>query len=221
MKEFEVGNKIELLDGNWKIIEKTPTPQGFFNYVIQNTKTGDKKKCGGSVLESLAGYVNKKKLFGITKKVDAKALNDIDENELYFTLGFLTKNATLNMKSVDNENVNTLKKDTKRYFDYTGKPLLPEKYHSVNITRTTWASALWFTFKATNFDVSTLFAPMNIIGETYKKDTSGNYMLHNTVWAWELIKDLGFRLGKQNVKLIKSHIYSPENIEEFMRGYNE
>ena len=220
MKEFEIGTVEEHLDGNWEIIDKIPTPQGFFNYVIQNTKTGDKKKCGGSVLESLRNYVSKKKLFGITKKVDVKTLNDLDESDLYFTLGFLAKNATLNLKSVVNENVNTLNRDIKRYSDYTGE-MLSDKYHSVNVTQSTWASAWWFTFKAPNFNVSTLFAPMNMVNETYKKDSSGNCMLHNTIWIWDLIKDFGFRLGKQDVELIKSHIYSPENIEEFTKGYNE
>lgn len=219
MKEFEIGTVEEHLNGNWEIVDKTPTPQGFFNYVIQNTKTGDKKRCGGSVLESLASHVSKKKLFGITKIVDVKTLNDLDESDLYFTLGFLAKNATLNMRSVDHENVNTLNKDIKRYSDYTGD-VLSEKYHSVNTSSSTWASDLWFTFKKTDdFDISILFSPMNMVGETYKKDTNGNYMLHNTGWIWELIKDFGFRLGKQDVDLIKSHIYSPENIEEFTKGY--
>ena len=224
MIEFEVGQNIEYSEGEFVITEKTATPQGFFNYVLKN-KVGTTKKIGGTILNTFVENEKARKLLtGVPlKKWRAKKNNSVMlglpveaevkacDTELYFSLGFYAKNGTLNIRTVPDTD-----RDTARdYFQLTGEGLGGNNY-VVDNTPSTWATKLWLTLSSLTEDLKErLFVPENTEGNKFVGDK-----FYNNYWIWELIRDFGFRLGRQDVELILAHISSPENKEDFMKGYN-
>lgn len=224
MIEFENGSKVEFSEGEFVVVEKIPANPGFFNYVLRN-RVGTTKRMGGTVLNMFVEKEKARKLLtGVPlKKWRAKRNNSVAlglpiareveacDTELYFSLGYYAKNGTLNIRTVPETD-----KDTDReYFMDTGERLSGSNYF-VDNTPSTWATKLWLSLPGLTEDLKErLFVPENTEGTKFVGDK-----FYNNYWIWQLIKDFGFRLGKQNVDIILSHIYSPENKEDFMKGYN-
>lgn len=223
MIEFEVGQKVEYSEGEFVIAEKIPANPGYFNYVLSRPNTH--VKMGGTVLNTLIEKEKSRKLLtGVplkkwrAKRNNSKALGlPVDEEvkacdtELYFSLGFYAKNGTLNIRTVPDTD-----RDTDRdYYIATGERLAGNNYF-VDNTPSTWATKLWLTLPGLTEDLKErLFVPENTEGNKFAGDK-----FYNNYWIWQLIRDFGFRLGRQDVELILAHIYSPENKEDFMKGYN-
>ena len=224
MIEFEVGQEVEYSEGTFIVIGKLQARPGFFNYVLSRPNTNH-VKIGGTVLNTLIENEKARKLLtGIPlKKWRAKRNNSktlglpVEEEvkacdtELYFSLGFYAKNGTLKIRTVPDTT-----RDTDRdYFILTGKRLTGSN-HVVDNTPSTWSTKLWLNLNELTPELEErLFAPLNTEGSKF---VSGK--LYNNYWIWRLIRDFGFRLGRQDVELILAHIYSPENKEDFMKGYN-
>ena len=225
MIEFEVGKNVEYSEGEFVILEKIAANPGFFNYVLMNTKTGSTKKMGGTILNTFIEKEKVRKLItGVPlKKWRAKRNNSetlglpVDEEvkacdtELYFSLGFYAKNGTLKIRTVPDTD-----RDTDRdYYMLTGDRLAGNSY-VVDNTPSTWSTKLWLNLTSLTEDLKErLFVPENTEGVKFAGDK-----FYNNFWIWQLIRDFGFRLGRQDVELILAHIYSPENKEDFMKGYN-
>jgi len=226
--EFEIGQKVEYSDGTFIIIEKIPANPGYFNYVLKSWRDilgSPSVKIGGSVLNILVENEKSRKLLtGVPlKKWRAKRNNSVAlglhlereveacDTELYFSLGFYAKNGILNIRTVPDTD-----KDTDReYFMDTGDRLSGSNYF-VDNTPSTWATKKWLDLKNLTSDLKErLFVPENTEGNKFVGDK-----IYNNFWISQLIRDFGFRLGRQNVELILDHIYSPENKEDFMKGYN-
>jgi len=224
MIEFEVGQKVEYSEGEFVVVDKISANPGFFNYILKN-KVGTIKKMGGTVLNMfvekeksrklLTGVPldkwrakrNNSKMLGIPVDKEVKAC----DTELYFSLGYYAKNGTLNIRTVPDTD-----RDTDRdYYLITGERLGGSNYF-VDNTPSTWATKLWLNLPGLTNDLKEkLFVPENTEGNKFVGDK-----FYNNYWIWQLIRDFGFRLGRQNVDFILSHIYSPENKKDFMKGYN-
>ncbi len=224
MIEFEVGQKVEYSEGEFVIAEKIPVNPGYFNYVLKNIKTGVTKRMGGTVLNTLIENEKSRKLLtGLPlKKWRAKRNNSemlglppeeeikACDTELYFSLGFYAKNGTLNIRTVPETN-----RDTDRdYYIATGERLTGAN-HFVDNTPSTRSTKMWMKISSLTDLKERLFVPENTEGNKFVGDK-----FYNNYWIWQLIRDFGFRLGKQNVEFILAHIYSPENKKDFMEGYN-
>ena len=224
MIEFEVGEKVEYSEGNFVISEKIPAAPGFFNYVLMDKK-GKTKKMGGTVLNTFVENEKARKLLtgvplrkwrlkrkntemlGLPVEEEVKAC----DTELYFSLGFYAKNGILKIRTVPDTD-----RDTDRdYYMLTGERLAGNNY-VVDNTPSTWSTKLWLNLTSLTEDLKErLFMPENTEGNKFAGDK-----FYNNFWIWQLIRDFGFRLGRQDVERILAHIYSPENKEDFMKGYN-
>ena len=220
--EFEVGQRVEFSEGAFEIKEKIPANPGYFNYVLKSD-AGNTRKIGGTILNKFVeNEKNRKLLTGvpfskyIQKKRNSKLLNlpqepevDASETELYFSLGYYARYGTLNIRTVPD----TDRKIKGDYLKVTGEIL---EGHVLDETPSTWGNKMFFEFPRIEPELKEkLFVPPNTESETWVGDK-----FYNNNWIWTLITDFGFRIGRQDVELIKSHIYSENNIEDFMKGYN-
>ena len=226
MIEFEFGQEVEYLEGTFIVIKKTSANPGYFNYVLRNRNTGSFRKIGGTILNTLIEKEkNRKLLTGVpleswrAKRNNSKMLGipleeevKVCDTELYFSLGFYARNGVLNIRTVPDTD-----RDTDRdYYMATGGDRLSGSNYVVDNTPSTWSTKLWLNFNELTPELEErLFAPLNTEGSKF---VSGK--LYNNYWIWQLIRDFGFRLGRQNVEFILAHIYSPENKEDFLKGYN-
>lgn len=160
---------------------------------------------------------HRKKIFGI-KDIDNAKLNELSESKLYFTLGFLSKNCSLRIRTVPNTN----SRADARYFNATGKQLADEPDgYEFDTCPNTWSTKIYLKFKDISIDkIKYLYLPENIEGNSLLYKDDGIYY-YNTEWGWLIIEDFGFRLGKQkNIDEIKKTI-PLEYMSDFEIGLRE
>lgn len=190
------------------IVENQIATNGWFKINALVSKESTRKLLTGVPFKKWFAKKNNSKVLGLPDEPEVK----LCDTELYFSLGFYAKNGTLNLRTVPDTDLKTRRK----YFVITGDSPTGMTNYVLDNTPSTWANKLWFEVKNLTPELKErLFVPDNTEGQTWSGD-----IFYNNNWIWNLIMDFGFRIGQQDVDLIKSHIYSPENIEDFMEGYN-
>lgn len=238
--EFENGDVVVAvgLPGNWKVKDKVPALAGYFNYRIENVKTGDLKRIGGAMLKSLEEH----ELMLYNEKVEKMIKERVTKTEIMFDEDVETGKLVAAMRGhlARNGRIDTnippkaMKWFEERHFTITGTYPDPKFYKSNN-NDDQRAEQLKVVYKCDKSTAEQMLIPgmvltktdggtMDSLNEGSMRGYEGYFRKgYFTVSKNELVYQLlheGFVLGnKQDYVLIKSRI-KPEYHEAFDEGFS-
>jgi hypothetical protein len=145
-------------------------------------------------------------------------IDKISESRLYFTLGFLSKNCFLELRTVPDTDV----RDRSRYFDATGKnPSEESEGYEFDDHPKTWATKIYLRFKDIDVNAAKyLYFPDNIEGRSLILREDGFYY-YNVEWCWVLIEKYGFRLARNHDIELLRYAVPLKYLSDFEAGLNQ